>query len=271
MIKKKKKGLDLFMKKKVRLIDALTSGYKFDMVTLDRRVLRVCCDGPRIIEPYSIKCIPNEGIPDPCHPKIRGHLFIQFEVVFPKIILPQLRSVINYPPNFLIFFFFFFFFLVITIDGYVDERESGRSLLNFIIIICCCYGAINVPRKVGRGHRNGSNDPKVARGETEFEWNERWNGQHNVQCIDMEFVSQWKETDVEMETAPTAMPMSIPMPSTSTSGMPMAMSAMDIEKETGKGRGKGIEIDAKMKATEEARRKRKKEEKQWMAATTATT
>ncbi|ETO01996.1 DNAJ like chaperone [Reticulomyxa filosa] len=99
-VKKKKKKVhkfsvrnNLFMKKKINLVDALGTGYKFAIVTPDRRLLRIHCDPICTIEPYSIKCIPNEGVPDPWQPTIRGHLFVQFEVVFPKVIPPQLRSV----------------------------------------------------------------------------------------------------------------------------------------------------------------------------------
>ncbi|ETO36655.1 hypothetical protein RFI_00410 [Reticulomyxa filosa] len=92
-------GRHLFMKKKINLADALGTGYKFSIITLDDRVLRVCCNSMNIIEPYSIKCIQNEGIPDPWDPNIRGHLFIQFEVIFPKALPPQLHDV-----NFFFFF-----------------------------------------------------------------------------------------------------------------------------------------------------------------------
>lgn len=86
-------GMQLFMKKKISLADAL-AGVSFNVETLDGRVLAVSSglDPRSIVSSGSIKCIRDEGMPSQKNPTQTGHLYIEFDVEFPKTLSPAARQ-----------------------------------------------------------------------------------------------------------------------------------------------------------------------------------
>uniref|UniRef100_A0A2P2I9S1 Subfamily a member 2-like partial n=1 Tax=Hirondellea gigas TaxID=1518452 RepID=A0A2P2I9S1_9CRUS len=78
-----REGLNLFIQKKVSLVEALC-GVSFTVTHLDGRVLRVVTgENGEILTPGEVKCIENEGMPQHKNPYVRGGLFIEFQVEFP--------------------------------------------------------------------------------------------------------------------------------------------------------------------------------------------
>jgi len=78
----KRKGKNLFIKKKITLLEALT-GFQFSLEHLDGRTLLVQSDPGTVYEDGSIKKISDEGMPMESNPTQTGNLYIEFEVVFP--------------------------------------------------------------------------------------------------------------------------------------------------------------------------------------------
>jgi len=76
-------GDNLFIKKKISLIEALT-GFQFKVECLDGRVLLVKSDVGMIVKPGMVKCIKNEGMPQAKNPFNRGHLYVEMDVDFPS-------------------------------------------------------------------------------------------------------------------------------------------------------------------------------------------
>jgi DnaJ family protein A protein 2 len=79
----KREGAQLFFKKKISLVEALT-GFQFQLEHLDRRVLNITSDPGQIISPGSVKCVRDEGMPLQKNPTQTGNLYIEFDVEFPK-------------------------------------------------------------------------------------------------------------------------------------------------------------------------------------------
>jgi len=79
----KRDGPNLFMKKKLTLQEALC-GFKFTVVHLDNRHLIVKSEDSTIITPGAYKAIKDEGMPSVKNPYVRGNLYIEFEIEFPK-------------------------------------------------------------------------------------------------------------------------------------------------------------------------------------------
>jgi len=79
----KRDGPNLFMKKKLTLQEALC-GFKFTIVHLDNRHLIVKSEDSTIITPGSYKAIKDEGMPNVKNPYVRGNMYIEFEIEFPK-------------------------------------------------------------------------------------------------------------------------------------------------------------------------------------------
>eukprot|EP01006_Ploeotia_vitrea_P041543 TRINITY_DN66546_c11_g7_i2.p2 TRINITY_DN66546_c11_g7~~TRINITY_DN66546_c11_g7_i2.p2 ORF type:complete len:419 (+),score=266.62 TRINITY_DN66546_c11_g7_i2:295-1551(+) len=73
----------LFMKKSITLVEALC-GFEFPIEHLDGRVLLVKSEDGQIIKPGSFQVIRDEGMPKHKNPYVKGDLYIEFEVVFPK-------------------------------------------------------------------------------------------------------------------------------------------------------------------------------------------
>jgi len=77
---------DLVIIKKISFSEAIC-GFEFKLVHLDKRILIIRNKKGDIIKPDSIKQLKNEGMPSlekPKKKKENGHLYIQFEVEFPK-------------------------------------------------------------------------------------------------------------------------------------------------------------------------------------------
>jgi len=79
----RREGAQLFYKKKISLLEALT-GVQFQVEHLDRRILSVTADAGQVIAPGSMKCIRDEGMPLQKNPTQTGSLYIEFDVEFPK-------------------------------------------------------------------------------------------------------------------------------------------------------------------------------------------
>jgi len=79
----KRDGAQLFLKKKVSLVEALT-GVQIQVEHLDRRILNVTSEPGQIIAPGSVKCVRDEGMPLQKNPTQAGNLYIEFDVTFPS-------------------------------------------------------------------------------------------------------------------------------------------------------------------------------------------
>jgi DnaJ family protein A protein 2 len=92
-------GINLFMKKRIPLVSALT-GCEFVVTHLDGRFLHVSTEPGDVVRPGSFKMIEREGMPTYRDPFNKGHLYIQFEVEFPESFSEQiLKSVKEAFPN----------------------------------------------------------------------------------------------------------------------------------------------------------------------------
>lgn len=79
----KRDGHNLIMKKKISLTEALTS-VASKIETLDKRVLFCKTNPGNIVKPGDVLQIKNEGFPVHKDPFIKGNLYIEFEIEFPK-------------------------------------------------------------------------------------------------------------------------------------------------------------------------------------------
>jgi len=79
----RREGSHLFIKKNISLAEALC-GFEFRITHLDDRVL-VCKSEPgSVTKPGDFKCVHNEGMPQAKNPFVRGNLYVEFLVEFPK-------------------------------------------------------------------------------------------------------------------------------------------------------------------------------------------
>jgi len=85
----KRADLDLVMTMQLMLTEALC-GFKKLIKTLDDRDLLITHLPGDVIKSNDIKCIMGEGMPQYKNPFEKGRLIIQFEVVFPTFIAPEL-------------------------------------------------------------------------------------------------------------------------------------------------------------------------------------
>jgi len=76
-------GPNLFMKKKILLVEALT-GFHFKITHLDSRTLVIKSSSGIIVKPGDIKAVRDEGMPMQKNPILRGSLYIEFDVEFPQ-------------------------------------------------------------------------------------------------------------------------------------------------------------------------------------------
>jgi DnaJ family protein A protein 2 len=74
-----RKGADLFIEKKIMLLEALT-GFTFEITHLDGRVLKIATMPGEVIENGSIKMIRNQGMPFHKDEMGSGNLFVRFKV-----------------------------------------------------------------------------------------------------------------------------------------------------------------------------------------------
>lgn len=79
----RREGHNLFHKKKITLLEALT-GFSFTLQHLDGRVLRVKPEDGTVVKPGTVLCLREEGMPQASNPYQRGHLYVELDVEFPK-------------------------------------------------------------------------------------------------------------------------------------------------------------------------------------------
>lgn len=77
-----RKGDNLNMKLKIGLTEAIC-GFKIPIKHLDGREILISNPVGKVIEPGSTKFIMDEGMPRHRDPTEKGHLFIEFDVIFP--------------------------------------------------------------------------------------------------------------------------------------------------------------------------------------------
>ena len=82
-----REGMHLFVKRTISLADALC-GFELRIQHLDDRMLVCKCDAGTIIKPGDFKCVQNEGMPQVKNPYIKGNLYMEFQIEFPKA-LPE--------------------------------------------------------------------------------------------------------------------------------------------------------------------------------------
>lgn len=90
----KRKGCNLFYKKRISLLESLV-GFEFQIVHLDNRVLNVKSEKGQVCENGSTKVIRDEGMPKVSNPTQTGDLYIEFEVEFPTQLSPDVRKALK--------------------------------------------------------------------------------------------------------------------------------------------------------------------------------
>jgi len=86
-----RQGNNLFMKKKINLLEALT-GVEFTVKQLDGRTLVVRSKPNQVIKPGMVMQIAKEGFPTYKQPFQKGNLLVEFEVEFPDQIPEKLHQ-----------------------------------------------------------------------------------------------------------------------------------------------------------------------------------
>lgn len=79
----KRDGHNLIVKKKISLTEALT-GVASKLETLDKRTLFLRTKQGQIVQPGQVLQVKNEGFPVHKDPFVKGNLYIEFEIEFPK-------------------------------------------------------------------------------------------------------------------------------------------------------------------------------------------
>lgn len=87
-------GSNLFYKHTITLLEALT-GFTFTVPHLDGRTLLVKSDPSMIVKPGDVKAIKDEGMPQKNNPYVRGSLYIEFDVDFPKQMSDATKKVLQ--------------------------------------------------------------------------------------------------------------------------------------------------------------------------------
>eukprot|EP00823_Brevimastigomonas_motovehiculus_P007578 TRINITY_DN665_c0_g1_i1.p1 TRINITY_DN665_c0_g1~~TRINITY_DN665_c0_g1_i1.p1 ORF type:complete len:554 (-),score=176.12 TRINITY_DN665_c0_g1_i1:204-1796(-) len=77
-----REGMNLFMKKKLTLLEALT-GFQLKVPHLDGRTLIIKSEEGSIVKPGDFKAVRDEGMPKYKASHRKGDLFIEFDVEFP--------------------------------------------------------------------------------------------------------------------------------------------------------------------------------------------
>lgn len=78
-----RKGADLYIEKKISLLEALT-GVDFTIMHLDGRMVRIQNDQGKVIKPNSVMTCEGLGMPFHKTPYKFGNLFVTFKVEFPE-------------------------------------------------------------------------------------------------------------------------------------------------------------------------------------------
>merc|ERR1719385_190852 len=87
----KRSGLDLIVKMDINLTEALT-GMKKTIKTLDDRTLVIQTVRGEVIKTGDLKQIQGEGMPQYRNPFEKGRMILQFNVVFPPMLDPQIAD-----------------------------------------------------------------------------------------------------------------------------------------------------------------------------------
>jgi DnaJ family protein A protein 2 len=93
----RREGCDLHLKKKLTLVEALC-GFSFKVEHLDGRVLVVKSHADVCYKPGDIKGIKEEGMPMQKHPSTKGHLYIELDIEFPKMLTSNVKQVPFFSP-----------------------------------------------------------------------------------------------------------------------------------------------------------------------------
>ena len=134
-----RKGEDLYIKKSITLLEALT-GFQMVVTHLDGRKLIIKNKPGEIIKPVvegrGLKAVRGEGMPTLENPFVKGNLFILIDIVFPESLeeasMAQLKKVLPAPT-----------------DAPVDESDHSYELH---------YVEDMQPQQGGRGHRNAGGE-----------------------------------------------------------------------------------------------------------------
>lgn len=78
-----RKGADLFLTRKITLLEALT-GVQFQLKFLDDSMLTITTMPGEIISPFQTKTVKGKGMPFYKDAMSHGNLHVQFEIDFPK-------------------------------------------------------------------------------------------------------------------------------------------------------------------------------------------
>ncbi|KAF4723908.1 DnaJ (Hsp40), sub A, member 4 [Perkinsus olseni] len=96
-----RKGNDLFLRKPVNLVEALT-GYTTVVTHLDGRKLIVRSKPGDVIKPidltsqkHYLKCVKGEGMPTHQNPFLCGNLFLILDIVFPESLTPDACEILR--------------------------------------------------------------------------------------------------------------------------------------------------------------------------------
>lgn len=84
----KRSNNDLIMRMPLQLVESLC-GFQKVIKTLDSRDLVITCLPGEIIKHEDVKCVLGEGMPQYKNPFEKGRLIIQFHIVFPENIQPE--------------------------------------------------------------------------------------------------------------------------------------------------------------------------------------
>lgn len=85
----KRNGNDLILRQDIMLVEALC-GFQKAIHTLDDRDLIITMIPGEVVKHGEVKCILNEGMPQYRNPFEKGRLIVQFLVIFPTEISPEL-------------------------------------------------------------------------------------------------------------------------------------------------------------------------------------
>jgi DnaJ family protein A protein 2 len=78
----KRDGPNLFLKKSITLLEALT-GFHFSVTHLDGRTLLIRSEDGGVVKPGDVKAVRDEGMPQHKNPYVKGSLYVEFDVEFP--------------------------------------------------------------------------------------------------------------------------------------------------------------------------------------------
>jgi DnaJ homolog subfamily A member 2 len=87
---------DLVIQREVSLRDALC-GVSFTVKHLDGRLLHITSPTGEVVKPGSFQCVPEEGMPFPGRPYVKGHLYINFQVGRGERGGPRTRACVRVP------------------------------------------------------------------------------------------------------------------------------------------------------------------------------